>query len=142
MDFYAELEYLWLALFPGTPMPPAQPWKEDADWCKEANNGWEPIKDDYGWIESSAVASVLSDTGVAFTHYRLRRNRIKGILGIQEVTEDYYEVTGMAYTPATREQPEDADPYLVGFSPNLHEAFLVFIHAHFEQRLQAWSESQ
>lgn len=115
-------------------------WKEDMADIQE-NNGFEPL-DVFAHTLSNIQGQVVSDNGIALTHYRLRVP-VPSIAGTRQEWRDYYEVWTMGFTPATREEPEDADPvFIAGSMGSITAGFLAFLNAVVDTRIQCKYESE
>ena len=101
-------------------------WKDD-----DMFNGSEPLQETVidgecwvKWEKAEATGTLISVYGVYLTEFDV-------VVPIPSLVKDhtrkYYEVWALSWTPATRDQPEDADPALVWAGMDPTEAFFEFL---------------
>jgi hypothetical protein len=99
------------------------------------------MEEKLGFLEAKMEDQVVSSCGVYLSHYKILVN-VPCLMGSKQMWQDYYEITSLAYSPATREQPEDAEPYLISGHHSIQGAFLAFMGAEMDFKLQANLEAR
>lgn len=137
MSLDKSISEMWEALFHGQVVP-KKFWKVD----NISGDGWEPMDENLDFNTCEMVEQVTSNCGISLSHYRMEMpvTCIGGI--VRQQTQHYYELVGVAYSPATREQPEDADPFLIFGSGSLQEAFLRLFTEDAAISLDCWAEGK
>jgi hypothetical protein len=114
-------------------------WKDDSQVCSQGE--WDAMDEKLVCNSTKMVDQVVSDMGVYLSHFIINVE-VPCIGTTRQRDTDYFEVHSASYTPATRWEPEDSDPYLISSHGNLHSAFLAFLTADADFKLNSWAEGK